>query len=241
MAIALQADVRFAAEGSRFGIPAARLGLGYEYPGLAALARLVGPSVAKDILFSARQIEAAEALRIGLVNFVLLPDELEGRVRDYAASIAANAPLTIRAARPRFALRALFAARRCASRRGAGQRLLRQRGLPRRSPGVHEQKSTAIQRPLMTTQAQAGTPELHVDGAVATLTLRRPQQANRLEPDDLLAISEHVARVNATPAVLVLRVQATGKTFCAGYDIGQIGGSSGGVRTWSTLWKMRGR
>ena len=41
----------------------------------------------------------------------------------------------------------------------------------------------------------------------ATLTLRRPQQANRLEPDDLLAISEHVARVNATPAVLVLRVQ----------------------------------
>jgi enoyl-CoA hydratase/carnithine racemase len=78
---------------------------------------------------------------------------------------------------------------------------------------------------MMTTQVQAGTPELHVDGAVATLTLRRPQQANRLEPDDLLAISEHVARVNATPAVLVLRVQATGKTFCAGYDIGQIGGS----------------
>jgi enoyl-CoA hydratase/carnithine racemase len=71
----------------------------------------------------------------------------------------------------------------------------------------------------------ASTPELHVEGAVATLTLRRPQQANRLEPDDLLAISEHVARVNATPAVLVLRVQATGKTFCAGYDIGRIGGA----------------
>ena len=99
MGIALQADVRFAAEGSRFGIPAARLGLGYEYPGLAALARLVGPSVAKDILFSARQIEAAEALRIGLVNFVVTPNELEGRVRDYAAGIAANAPLTIKAAK----------------------------------------------------------------------------------------------------------------------------------------------
>ena len=77
----------------------------------------------------------------------------------------------------------------------------------------------------MTTQGPTGTPELHVDGAIATLTLRRPQQANRLEPDDLLAISEHVARVNATPQVLVLRVQATGKTFCAGYDIGQIGGT----------------
>ena len=77
----------------------------------------------------------------------------------------------------------------------------------------------------MTTQGPTGTPELHVDGAIATLTLRRPQQANRLEPGDLLAISEHVARVNATPQVLVLRVQATGKTFCAGYDIGQIGGT----------------
>jgi len=69
------------------------------------------------------------------------------------------------------------------------------------------------------------TPELRVDGAVATLTLRRPRQANRLEPADLLVISEHVARVNATPEVLVLRLQATGKTFCAGYDIAQIGGT----------------
>jgi len=75
------------------------------------------------------------------------------------------------------------------------------------------------------TDMSSGTPELHVDGAVATLTLRRPQQANRLEPDDLLTISEHVARVNATPEVLVLRIEATGKTFCAGYDIGQIGGA----------------
>ena len=99
LGVALQADVRFAAEGSRFGIPAARLGLGYEYPGLAALARLVGPSAAKDMLFSARQIEAQEALRLGLVNFVCTPDELERRVRDYAVTIAANAPLTVQAAK----------------------------------------------------------------------------------------------------------------------------------------------
>ncbi len=99
MAIALKADVRFAAHGSRFGIPAARLGLGYEYDGVAALARLVGPASAKDILFSARQLEADEALRLGLLNFVCAPDELEPRVRDYAAGIAANAPLTIRASK----------------------------------------------------------------------------------------------------------------------------------------------
>ena len=99
LGIALQADVRIAAEGARFGIPAARLGLGYEYAGLATLARLVGPSVAKDILFSARQLDAAEALRIGLVNHVHAPDALESRVRDYAATIAANAPLTLHAAK----------------------------------------------------------------------------------------------------------------------------------------------
>jgi len=68
-------------------------------------------------------------------------------------------------------------------------------------------------------------PELRIDGAIATITLRRPRQANRLEPDDLAAISDQVAQVNAQAAVSVLRLQATGKTFCAGYDIGRIGGA----------------
>ncbi len=99
MALALAADLRFAGVGSRFGIPAARLGLGYEYEGLAALARLVGPSTAKDMLFSARQIEADEALRLGLVNQVLPADELVDAVRAYAARVAANAPLTVQAAK----------------------------------------------------------------------------------------------------------------------------------------------
>ena len=99
LAIALNADVRFATPGSTFGIPAAKLGLGYEYAGTAALARLVGPSHARDILFSARFLDAEEALRIGLINFVVSESELEARVQAYAATIAANAPLTIRAAK----------------------------------------------------------------------------------------------------------------------------------------------
>ncbi len=99
LALALTADVRFASTGSRFGIPAARLGLGYEYAGIAALARLVGPSCAKDILFSARFLETDEALRIGLVNAVVDPAGLEQHVRDYAQRIAANAPLTVHAAK----------------------------------------------------------------------------------------------------------------------------------------------
>ena len=68
-------------------------------------------------------------------------------------------------------------------------------------------------------------PELRIDGAIATITLRRPRQANRLEPDDLAAISDQVAQVNAQAGVSVLRLQASGKTFCAGYDIGRIGGA----------------
>ncbi|MBX3619653.1 MAG: enoyl-CoA hydratase/isomerase family protein [Rhizobacter sp.] len=99
LAVSLSADLRFACEGSTFGIPAARLGLGYDYGGVAALARLVGPSTARDMLFSARFMQADEALRIGLVNFVVPEAELEARVRDYAETVAANAPLTVRAAK----------------------------------------------------------------------------------------------------------------------------------------------
>jgi enoyl-CoA hydratase/carnithine racemase len=99
LATALAADVRFATPGSTFGIPAARLGLGYDYGGVARLARIVGPACARDILFSARFLDTDEALRIGLVNFVVDDAALEGEVVAYARRIAANAPLTLRAAK----------------------------------------------------------------------------------------------------------------------------------------------
>ncbi|MEZ5549503.1 MAG: enoyl-CoA hydratase [Pseudomonadales bacterium] len=99
LATALQADIRFATPDSRFGIPAARLGLGYQYPGLAKLARIVGPARARDILFSARFMEADEALRMGLVNFVCDRADIEAEAVAYAKRIAANAPLTVKAAK----------------------------------------------------------------------------------------------------------------------------------------------
>jgi enoyl-CoA hydratase len=99
LAVALNADVRIATESSKFGIPAAKLGLGYDFAGLATLARLVGPSVARDILFSARFLPAEEALRVGLINRVVPDSDLESEVRAYCALIAQNAPLTIRAAK----------------------------------------------------------------------------------------------------------------------------------------------
>lgn len=96
MAIALAADLRYAADDARFAIPAARLGLGYHAAGLEALRALVGPAAAKEILFTARRYRPEEALRLGLVNAVHPKAELDARVRETADRIAANAPLTLR-------------------------------------------------------------------------------------------------------------------------------------------------
>ena len=99
LATALSADIRFASPDSTFAIPAAKLGLGYDYQGLAKLARIVGPARARDIMFSARFIEADEALDMGLINFIVDRESIEQEVVDYAHRIAGNAPLTVKAAK----------------------------------------------------------------------------------------------------------------------------------------------
>jgi enoyl-CoA hydratase len=99
LAVALTCDLRICSEDARFAIPAARLGLGYGFGGVKALIDVVGPAFAKEILFTARQFQADEALSIGLVNRIATRDELESLVREYAAMISANAPLTLRAAK----------------------------------------------------------------------------------------------------------------------------------------------
>ena len=96
LAVALFADMRYASDDAKFGIPAARLGVGYEMRGIDELAQVVGLSNAKEILFSARQYTADEAHRMGLVNRVLPAEDLEGFVREMAGRIAENAPLTVR-------------------------------------------------------------------------------------------------------------------------------------------------
>lgn len=99
LATALSADLRIATPDSKFGIPAARLGLGYEYEGLAKLARIVGPARARDIMFSARFMEAEEALGMGLISFVHPRERIEQETIAYAERIAGNAPLTVKAAK----------------------------------------------------------------------------------------------------------------------------------------------
>jgi len=96
MAIALTADLRIAADDAQLAIPAAKLGLGYHAPGVDALVRLVGPSVAMEIFYTARRFDAQEALTRGLVNEVVAKASLDARVRELANGIAENAPLTLR-------------------------------------------------------------------------------------------------------------------------------------------------
>ena len=97
LGVALCCDLRIASEDSHFGIPAAKLGLGYGLDALQPLVDLVGPSAAKEILYTAKRFTAAEALIMGLVNRAVPSNDLDAFVDEYAATIAGNAPLTIKA------------------------------------------------------------------------------------------------------------------------------------------------
>ena len=95
ISLAMSCDMRIAAEGAKFGVPAAKLGLGYEFKGVRKLVDVVGPTFAKEIFFTARQFTADEALTMGLINRMVPEGRLEAYVREYAETIAANAPLTV--------------------------------------------------------------------------------------------------------------------------------------------------
>ena len=92
-------DLRIASDNSRFAVPAAKLGLGYSFGGLKRLIDIVGPAFAKEIFFTARQFDAEEARTMGFVNRIVPATDLEDYVKSYAETIAANAPLTVKAAK----------------------------------------------------------------------------------------------------------------------------------------------
>jgi enoyl-CoA hydratase len=97
LGIAVCCDLRVATENSRFAVPAAKLGLGYGLENLRRLSNLIGPQFTAEMLFTARQFDAAEAAQMGLINRMIADAEIEARVDELAATIAGNAPLTIRA------------------------------------------------------------------------------------------------------------------------------------------------
>jgi enoyl-CoA hydratase len=98
-AAAVCCDIRICTENAKFGVPAAKLGLGYGLNRAQPLVDLIGPAYAKEMFFTGRQFDAREAEKMGLVNRVVADDALEATVEEMAKTIAANAPLTVRAAK----------------------------------------------------------------------------------------------------------------------------------------------
>ena len=134
-----------AADDARFAIPAARLGLGYGEGGLRTLERLVGPSSAKEILFTARRFDAPEARHVGLVNAVLPKRRARGHVREAGAGDRGQRSAHARsgeasAGRDRARRREPATTARW-TRRSA---LLRERGLPRGRSRLPREATPAV-------------------------------------------------------------------------------------------------
>ena len=90
-------DFRIASTKSRFAMPAAKLALGYPFDAIRRLVNAVGAASAKQLMFTAKSIDADTALRLGLIQETVAEEELEALVAELAETISANAPLTVRA------------------------------------------------------------------------------------------------------------------------------------------------
>ncbi len=99
LGIAAGCDLRFCADDAQFRMPAARMGLGYAFPGMQRFVALMGPANAADIFYTARTFDAADALRMGFVQRVTRAEALDAAVAEYCAIIAGNAPLAVASAK----------------------------------------------------------------------------------------------------------------------------------------------
>lgn len=97
--IAMACDIRICSDNARFGQPEVGLGIIPGFSGTVRMARLVGMGIAKDLIYSGRNIKSDEALRIGLVNAVYPLADLMPKALELAQKIAANAPLAVRYAK----------------------------------------------------------------------------------------------------------------------------------------------
>lgn len=95
LGIAMSCDIRIAAEGSQFGIPAAKLGIAYGFDMVRHLVDLVGPAHAHMILMTGERFDAQEAQRVGLINRVVPADSLSSEIAALTATLAKNAPLSL--------------------------------------------------------------------------------------------------------------------------------------------------
>ena len=97
--LAMSCDFRICSENAMFGQPEVGLGITPGFGGTQRLARLIGPGMAKMLIYTAKNIKADEALRVGLVNAVVPQDKLMEEAKKLASRIAANAPIAVRASK----------------------------------------------------------------------------------------------------------------------------------------------
>jgi enoyl-CoA hydratase len=97
--MALACDFIYAAEGARFGLPEINLGIIPGFGGTQRLARLIGANMAREMIYTGRMIDAAEALRLGIVNRVCAPEALMSDVTATATAIAGKGRVALRAAK----------------------------------------------------------------------------------------------------------------------------------------------
>lgn len=95
--LAMSCDIRICSDNAVFGQPETGLGITPGFGGTQRLARLVGPGMAKQLIYTAKNIKADEALRIGLVNAIYTQEELLETAKKMAKGIAKNAPIAVRA------------------------------------------------------------------------------------------------------------------------------------------------
>lgn len=95
--IAMSCDIRICSDNAMFGQPEVGLGITPGFGGTQRLARIVGVGMAKQLIYTARNIKADEAFRIGLVNAIYPQEELMPAAKKMAAAIAQNAPIAVRA------------------------------------------------------------------------------------------------------------------------------------------------
>lgn len=97
--LSMACDIRICSDNAVFGQPETGIGITPGFGGTQRLARIVGPGMAKQMIYTAKNIRAEEALRIGLVNAVYKPEELMPAAEKMAMQIAANAPIAVRASK----------------------------------------------------------------------------------------------------------------------------------------------
>ena len=149
LGVAATCDLRWATAGSKFGVPAGRLGLGYAHPGVKTLMDIVGPAYTKEIFFTAKHFTAAEAQTMGFVNRVLSEAEFDAWVAAELATIARQRPAHPGRSQAHGWRTAPRWRGRPRPRRCGGHRLLRQRRLRRRPHRFHGEADPRVHRALM--------------------------------------------------------------------------------------------